>query len=507
MSSQIEGDTPDKTRSRIDWIDVARAYAMFLVFYGHFVETVYHFDNEPALLQEKLVYAFHMPLFIFISGLIAKIEMPGLIPFLKKQVLTRLLPFAALSLLIFPLHILEDAFATDRGPSEIRGRYIRDWKELCVNMTAPPEDQTAIARRRLWEQLPSATQDILRAGVTSDSLTAAEREQVASAFNALLDKPDLFTDGHFAGAKLPDAAQKQLVKNRPALTDSLELRCANWALTWWTLQPESPYWSWVRSPWASLLDNGIVNQYGWPNFNVPTWFLLCLFMLELIHFFVSRLLKSPTRIGLAILFFAAIGWFATSDVVYRETFDIWFTREALFLYSFYLLGILLKQIGLFNPEQSRGVKVGLFVVTAATLLLTFNLNTCPPDNKPIVLINLSQHGEPFYFAITAIAGCLAVVALARLTPAVRLLQYAGRHSLILMGMNGIFYHFGNDLIVDALTIPPNQLSILFWCTLMSAVTMGACLPLVWLVDRYIPQLVGKPHVSGPLIPALLKREK
>jgi len=70
---------PDGTRSRIDWIDVARAYAMFLVFYGHFVETVYHFDNEPALLQEKLVYAFHMPLFIFISGLIAKTTMPGLV--------------------------------------------------------------------------------------------------------------------------------------------------------------------------------------------------------------------------------------------------------------------------------------------------------------------------------------------------------------------------------------------------------------------------------------------
>ena len=507
MAAQNKNDIPEKTRSRIDWIDVARAYGMFLVFYGHFVETVYEFGNEPALLQEKLVYAFHMPLFIFISGLIAKTTMPRLVPFLKKQALTRLLPFAALSVLIFPLHILGDIFDTGHGPSEIWGRYIRDWKELCVNMTAPPEDQVAPARRRLWEQLPSATQDILKAGVTSDSLTAAEREQIAAAFNALLDRPDLFADEHFAGAELPDAAGKQLLKNRPALTDSLELRCANWALTWWTLQPDSGYWSWNRSAWGRLLDSGIVNLQGWPNFNIPTWFLLCLFMLELIHFSVSRLLTSPTRIALAILFFAVVGWFATSDVVYRETFDVWFTREALFLYSFYLLGMLLKQIGLFDPEHSLGLKIGLFVVSAATLLLTFDLNTCPPDNKPIVLINLSQHGDPLYFAITAIAGCLAVVALARLTPGMRLLQYAGRHSLVLMGMNGIFFHFGNDLIVDAMTIPPAQLSILFWCTLMSAVTMGACLPLVWLLDRYIPQLMGKPHLSGPLLPALLKQKE
>ena len=367
--------TPDGTHFRIDWIDVARAYGMFLVFYGHFVETVYEFGNEPALLQQKLVYAFHMPLFIFISGLIAKTDLPRLVPFLKKQTLTRLLPFAALSLLIFPLHLLEDALDVDHGPSEIRGRYIDDWKELCVNITAPPEDQIAPARRRLWEQLPSTTQDILKAGVTSDSLSAPDREQVAAAFNALLDKPDLFA------------------------------------------------------------------------------------------------------------------------------------RESLFLYSFYLLGMLLKRIGFFDPGHGRGLKIGWLVISAAILLFTFDLNPCPPDIKPVVLINLSQHGEPFYFAITAIAGCLAVVALARMTPAVRVLQYAGRHSLILMGMNGIFFHFGNDLIVDALTIPPAQLSILFWCTLMSAVTMAACLPLVWLLDRYIPQLMGKPQISGPLLPALLKRQK
>jgi fucose 4-O-acetylase-like acetyltransferase len=493
------------TRPRLDWIDIARAYGMFLVFYGHFVETVFEFGNEPALLQEKLVYSFHMPLFIFISGITAKTDLPGLVPFLKKQTLTRLLPFVALSLLIFPFHILQDALDVDRGPSEILGRYVDDWKELCVSMTAPPEDPIAPARRHLWEQLPASTQQLLQTGATSDSLAASDRNQIAAAFNALLDKPDLFSDQLFADADLPHAADKQLNKDRTALTDSLELRCANWALTWWAMQPESRYWDWDQSPWSRLLNNGIVSQYGWPNFNVPTWFLLCLFMLELIHFFVARLLSSPGRIALAALFFAVAGWFATSGLVYRETFDFWFTRESLLLYSFYLLGMLLKRIGFFQPAQSRVLKIGLFLISAAILLFTFDLNPCPSENKPIVLINLSQHGDPLYFAITAIAGCLAVVALSRITPTLRMLQYIGRHSLILMGMNGIFFHFGNDLIVGAMTIPPNQLSILFWCTLMSVVTMAGCLPLIWLFDRYIPQLMGKPHLSGPLLPALLKR--
>ena len=58
-------------RDRIDWVDAAKAWGMFLVFYGHFVERVAQTDNPAAFMQQKLVYAFHMPLFILLSGLLA----------------------------------------------------------------------------------------------------------------------------------------------------------------------------------------------------------------------------------------------------------------------------------------------------------------------------------------------------------------------------------------------------------------------------------------------------
>ena len=504
MAAQIKNGTLVEPGTRMDWVDVARAYGMFLVFYGHFVETVYKFGNEPALLQEKLIYAFHMPLFIFISGFLAKIELPRLVPFLKKQTLTRLLPFLTLSVLIFPFHLIEDAFFSHRGPSQIMERYIDDWRELSTRLAAPPDDQAQLARRRLWEQLPSPVQGILEAGITSDSLAYADREQVVDALNALLDRPDLYADAHFTGAELPDAARVQLDRNRAALTDSLDLRCANWALTWWTLQPDSRYWSWNPSPWGRLLEGGIVSVEGWPQFNVPTWFLLCLFMVELIHFAVARLLSSSVRIAVAIPVVAVLGWFVTADVEFRETFDVWFARESLFLYSFYLLGLLLRRVGLLESGNSRGLALGTFGVCTAVLLLTFDLNPGSPIIVPIVLINLSQHGDPLYFAVTAIAGCLAVFGLARITPAARLLIYVGRHALIFMGMNGLFYHYGNYLLVSSMSIPPAQLPLLFWCTIASLATMAASLPMVWLLDRYVPQLVGRPRVSGPVIPALLR---
>ena len=53
---------------RHNWVDLAKAIGIFLVFYGHLVEKVYKFGVPLAFYQFKFIYSFHMPLFFFISG-------------------------------------------------------------------------------------------------------------------------------------------------------------------------------------------------------------------------------------------------------------------------------------------------------------------------------------------------------------------------------------------------------------------------------------------------------
>src|SRR5271154_1600527 len=48
---------------RVSWIDICRGIAIIFVLYGHI------FTNDR---QRYLIYAFHMPLFFFISGLVFK---------------------------------------------------------------------------------------------------------------------------------------------------------------------------------------------------------------------------------------------------------------------------------------------------------------------------------------------------------------------------------------------------------------------------------------------------
>ena len=58
--------------TRITVIDIARFYAIALVFYGHFIEELMLLKNPAAASQYKFIYAFHMVLFIVLAGYVAK---------------------------------------------------------------------------------------------------------------------------------------------------------------------------------------------------------------------------------------------------------------------------------------------------------------------------------------------------------------------------------------------------------------------------------------------------
>ena len=57
--------------NRILVIDIARFYAIALVFYGHFIEELMLLKNPAAISQYKFIYSFHMVLFICRAWLVS----------------------------------------------------------------------------------------------------------------------------------------------------------------------------------------------------------------------------------------------------------------------------------------------------------------------------------------------------------------------------------------------------------------------------------------------------
>ncbi len=88
---------------RIAYLDIARALAMFVVYYGHFIEKLFREGGvQPALLHWKFVYAFHIPFFFFLSGVFWK-PVPFSGEFFLNKLKTRFVPVLFFSLLTFPL--------------------------------------------------------------------------------------------------------------------------------------------------------------------------------------------------------------------------------------------------------------------------------------------------------------------------------------------------------------------------------------------------------------------
>ena len=105
---------PPPGRERLPWVDVARGLGIVLVVLGH----------SPALrgAPKTLIYAFHMPLFFFLSGFLAtpaSLAVP-FASYVASQARRLLVPYFAFSALSYPVWLL--AFAAGRHHASVEQR-------------------------------------------------------------------------------------------------------------------------------------------------------------------------------------------------------------------------------------------------------------------------------------------------------------------------------------------------------------------------------------------------
>lgn len=261
--------------------------------------------------------------------------------------------------------------------------------------------------------------------------------------------------------------------------------------------------------------DGLINTaFGIPLFCVPSWFLMLIFSVEIVHYWAFRMFTSDARIIAGIVLFYIVGYLLNwhFDIVNPIKgrvigWNYLFIHEAIIMYAFYLLGVLMNR-----KAFLRDVRAPMFLVPAAmiafvTVLFTYRLNSGLFSFPPIdaVVILFSSHGHFIWFPLTAVAGCLMVFFVARAMPAWTPMVWMGQNTLLLMCLNGIFYHYINPpmakWVVDRL--PGTPLTV-WWvgCT-VTVCSLAICMPLITLFKRWLPQLVGRPAVAGPLLKNLI----
>ena len=98
-ATAADGDAPSSARGRVSWIDAAKGLGIILIVLGHIASV-----ESPSLLY-VYIYAFHVPLFFFISGLTLKPERDPFGTMLKGKLRSLLLPYLCYALLGYGFYI------------------------------------------------------------------------------------------------------------------------------------------------------------------------------------------------------------------------------------------------------------------------------------------------------------------------------------------------------------------------------------------------------------------
>jgi len=261
---------------------------------------------------------------------------------------------------------------------------------------------------------------------------------------------------------------------------------------------------------------GLVSTvFGLPSFCIPSWFLLLIIGVELVHYGAFRFLKnSNVKILIAAVVFYVVGYLLNLKLdIFNPLkgrivgWNYLFIHEAITLYSFYLMGIYLRRKRIFVDQISTKMLLPGAVVAFLIVLFTYQLNNGPFNFYVYnyVVILFSSHGQMLLFPLTAIAGCALILLIAGMTRTQKTIVWLGQNTFILMCLNGIFYHYINLPTANWMlaNLPNSALSIFGIGCVMTVASLAICIPLIFVFTKFVPQLVGKPKLKGPLLKNLI----
>lgn len=249
-----------------------------------------------------------------------------------------------------------------------------------------------------------------------------------------------------------------------------------------------------------LIQNLIFLLEGKPHISATLWFLVCLFVVEIWALLLLPKIKTVLQGILLSSFFLYIGYVLTAipelEAYYILPKNFWYIHESVLAFGFYAMGYStfrwMKKLVELNPI----LRIALLIFFGWVTVWSVNLNS--PSDSFVVVLKASEHGN-LYFFLSAFSGILATIFLASFIPRSRWLDYIGKNTLILLGTNSLFMSFFNSHIVGWLGHQASTALVIFDSLWISVLTIGLSVPVIEILNRWLPQWVGKPQVDGPII--------
>lgn len=260
---------------------------------------------------------------------------------------------------------------------------------------------------------------------------------------------------------------------------------------------------WMASFWLGREYSVVGAIRGFLIGNVPAmqvdpvlWFLPCLFVAQVIaQIFIH--LRLPGLVAVAGLALTFLSYLLCND--WRDLFSErlpWGADAAVMASGFVVLGFSFRAwIDRFAKLQKAWLAVifvgGLGVIVVAA--------------RKAGLVSIADYAYPHYFSFMsgALAGISATFALSRLIHGSVVLAFLGRNSMAIFAFHINAFFFLNLLLplLQRLHLIPQDLvpSEVFGCSYTIAALM-VLVPVVLLINRYVPWLVGKGKATSSIVP-------
>ncbi len=168
----------------------------------------------------------------------------------------------------------------------------------------------------------------------------------------------------------------------------------------------------------------------------PLWFVLCLFTVEILYYFISKIDKKVIVVLISAVF-VLVGWLFETYIVRKYNILLpWSIDSAMFALGFFTIGNLsadrLNQMVRWILKQDYSYLIGsalAIVGLAVTMILAI------PNGHVSLGSKILRNGYVFY--ITGIVGSLSVLVISALLQKNKFFTYCGRNSFCIMAVHDV----------------------------------------------------------------------
>jgi fucose 4-O-acetylase-like acetyltransferase len=241
----------------------------------------------------------------------------------------------------------------------------------------------------------------------------------------------------------------------------------------------------IPSLYSTLIGNGAGNGF---------WFLICLFITEVVFFILQRYIKNKLTLSILILFSGGIGYlFSVYNIHLIWKVDVMFT-SLVFLYS----GYHAKKYNILEPINRMKKLLLISICFFLSIIFCFINHK---GNIGHVDMNSNYYGNILFFYISAFSGILFIKFIAQYlehskTLINNALIYLGRNTLILLMLQGTLPQLLQKFVQIIFNISQNVINtspiLKYSCRIIS---LGLLIVFVQIINNYCPYLIGKQKVK------------